>query len=100
MCSGCSLGWVYKMAGVRLEGTTETTEYVANQRIVDKNTSGIEGTLTWTFQPEDGGTKFTAEIEYKVPVPVLGKLAEAIVVKLNEHEADMIMANLKARMEA
>ena len=97
---GHSMRWVYKMAGVRLEGTTETTEYVANQRIVEKTKGGLESTLTWTFQPEDGGTKMTSEVEYKVPIPVLGKLAEAVIVKLNEHDADAVLANLKARMEA
>jgi len=97
---GNRFGWVYKMAGVRLEGTTETTEYVANQCIVEKTKGGIESTLTWTFQPEDGGTKLTVEIEYTVPIPVLGKVAEAFIVKVNEHEAELLLANLKARMEA
>jgi hypothetical protein len=30
---------------------------------------------------------------------VLGKLAEAIIVKMNDHEGELILANLKARME-
>jgi hypothetical protein len=51
------------------------------------------------FQPEAGGTKVTLEGEYTVPIPVLGKLAEAIIVKMNEHEVELILANLKARME-
>ena len=97
---GASYRWVYKMAGVRLQGTSETIEYVANQRIVDKSMGGIESTLAWTFQPEGGGTKVTAGIEYTVPVPVLGKLAERMIIKQNEREAEVILANLKARMEA
>ena len=97
---GYSMRWAYKMAGVRLEGTTETTEYIANERIVEKTKGGLESTLAWTFQPEDGVTKMTSEVEYKVPIPVLGKLAEAVIIKLNEHEADAVLANLKARMEA
>jgi uncharacterized membrane protein len=92
--------WVYKMAGVRLEGITEPIEHIPNQRIVERAKDGIEATLTWTYQPEDGGTKVTAEVEYTVPIPVLGKVAEAFIVKVNEHEADLTLANLKARMEA
>ena len=42
----------------------------------------------------------TTEIEYSVPVPVLGRLAEALVVKMNEREAELVLANLKSRMEA
>ncbi len=35
-----------------------------------------------------------------MPIPLLGKLAEAIIVKMNEHEAELGLANLKERMEA
>ena len=91
--------WVYKMAGIRLEGTSEETECVPNQRLVSKTKGGVESTQTWMFQPEADGTKVTFEVEYTVPIPVLGKLAEAIIVKMNEHETELILANLKARME-
>ena len=91
--------WVYKMAGIRLEGTSEGVESVANQRIVSKTKGGVESTQTWIFQTETGGTKVTFEVEYTVPIPVLGKLAEAIIVKMNEHEGEVILANLKSRME-
>ncbi len=97
---GHSDRFVYKMAGIRLEGTSEDVEYVPNQRIVTKTTGGAESTQTWLFQPEASGTKVTFKVEYTVPIPVLGKLAEAIIVKMNEREGDLILANLKARMEA
>ena len=97
---GHSDRFVYKMAGIRLEGTSEDVEYVPNQRIVTKTTGGAESTQTWLFQPETSGTKVTFKVEYTVPIPVLGKLAEAIIVKMNEREGDLILANLKARMEA
>lgn len=91
--------WTYKMAGMHLKGTT-TTEYVENKSIISKTEGGVKSTQIWTFEPADGGTKATLEVEYTVPIPVVGKLAEAIVVKMNDHEGDIIMANLKSRMEA
>jgi len=91
--------WVYKMAGIRFEGTSEDVEVVANQRIVSKTKGGVESTQTWMFQPEGDETKVTLEIEYTIPIPLLGKLAEAIIVKMNEHEGETILANLKSRME-
>jgi hypothetical protein len=96
---GSTFAWVYKMAGMRFEGVSETTEYIANQRNATKTTKGIQSTFVWAYKPEDGGTKLTVEVEYAVPVPLLGKLAEAFIVKQNEHEAELILANLKARME-
>jgi uncharacterized protein YndB with AHSA1/START domain len=97
---GSSYRWVYKMAGMHFEGISETTEYVANKRVVIRGKGGIKAARTSTFQPEDGGTKYTVEVEYSIPIPLLGKLAEAFIVKLNEHEAELALANLKARMEA
>jgi uncharacterized membrane protein len=97
---GSNFGWVYKMAGMRFEGTSETTEFIANQRTVTKSKGGLESTITFTFQPEAGGAKITFEAEYTVPIPLLGKLAEAVIVKQNEGEAEELLANLKAKMEA
>jgi len=97
---GHSDRFVYKMAGIRLEGTSEDIEYIPNQRIVTKTTGGAESTQTWMFQPETGGTKVTFKVEYTIPIPVLGKLAEAVIVKMNDREGGLILENLKARMEA
>ena len=97
---GYNFNWTYQMAGMRFEGTTETRETVLNKHILTKTTKGIDSTFNWTFQAEGGGTKLTLDIEYIVPVPLLGKLAEAIIVKQNEKEADALLLNLKAKMEA
>jgi len=97
---GSTYGWVFKMAGMRFEGATEVTEFVPNQRSVTKSTKGIESTFVWTYEPEAGGTKVTMEVEYVVPIPLLGKLAEAFMMKQNERDGEVLLANLKARMEA
>jgi hypothetical protein len=39
------------------------------------------------------------DIEYTIPIPVLGKIAEKIMLKRNEREADLAMANVKEKME-
>lgn len=96
---GHSFRWVYKMAGMRFEGTSENTEVVANQRLVSRSKGGIDSTITWLFRPEAGATKVTVETDYTVPIPLLGKLAETFIVRANEHEAETILANLKDRME-
>jgi hypothetical protein len=92
--------FVYKMAGVRLEGSNEDVEFEAGRRIVSHTKGGVESVVRWDFEPHDGGTRLTFQTEYKVPIPVLGKLAEAIIVRLNEHEGEVLRANIKARMEA
>jgi len=96
---GNSFHWVYKMAGMRSKGTSANTVVVANERSVSETKGGIESRIVWMFEPEGGGTKVTFRGEYTVPVPLLGKLAESFIVRQNEHEAGVILANPKARME-
>ena len=96
---GNRFGWIYKMAGVRLEGTSEDTDVIMNQHVVSETKGGIDSTVTWKTESEGDGTKVTFVAEYTVPVPLVGKLAEKFIVKMNEKEAETLLANLKARME-
>lgn len=96
---GTSDAWVYKMAGVKLEGTGVFTGFEPNRRIEQKTSGAIESRFVWTFEPEADGTWMTADVEYEIPIPVLGKLVEKFVLAANEHEAEVTLANLKARLE-
>jgi len=92
--------WVYKMAGLRLEGTQEDVERIENERIASKTRGGVESTQTWTMRPEGDGTEVAFTVEYTIPVPVMGKMAESVLVRMNDHEIDATMANLKALLES
>ena len=91
--------WKYKMIGIPLHGETTVTEQVPNERSVTKSKGGITSTITYTFAPDEGGTKLDSEIDYTIPVPVLGKLAEKLVLKRNERESNLNSQNIKERME-
>lgn len=94
-----SFDWVYKMAGIKFKGHSDTKEVEKNKRIVLKNEKGIESTFRWTYQGEDGGTKLTMEVEYEIPVSLFEKLAGPFIERLNEHEAEQVLNNLKVRLE-
>lgn len=94
---GYSARWVYKMAGMRFEGTGEYTQVIPNHWIIIETKGGVSSTITWTFRSVQDGTRVNLTVEYRVPIPLLGKLAEAIIVMMNEQEGDLIMANLRAR---
>ncbi len=96
---GYSYDWSYKMAGLRFDGHATWSEFIENQRIVDENESGIPSTFVWVYQPENGGTRVSLSVNYTIPGAALGKLAEPIVHKMNEQEAETVLVNLKARME-
>ena len=87
------------MAGVILDGESAYTEYIPNKRIVTKSQGGVESIFTFDFEPQNNGTMLKLTIEYNIPVPVLGKIGEAILLKRNEREADLAMTNIKAVLE-
>jgi coenzyme Q-binding protein COQ10 len=96
---GQMYGYTYKMAGLPLKGESEVIEYTPNQRYVTKSKGGIVSTWTWTFSPEDSGTRLNVVVEYNIPVPVLGKVGEKLTLGQIEREADLAAANIKARLE-
>jgi uncharacterized membrane protein len=102
--SGSGVGqrynWKYKMIGIPFEGESTVTEQVPNERGVVENKGGIPSTFSWTFTPVEGGTRLDLEVDYTIPVPVLGKMAEKLVLNRNEREADLWMQNLKQKLEA
>jgi uncharacterized membrane protein len=91
--------WVYKMAGTRFEGDSKTVEFEPNKHLVQENTGEIPGKFHWTFTPENGTTRIEMKVEYALPKTLLAKLGERFILKLNEREADMVLANLKDRVE-
>ena len=96
---GLTYDWTYKMAGLKFRGTSVTTETIENERTVVTNKKGIPSTFDWQYHPRNGGMALDLEIEYKVPTPVLGNVAEKAIIKMNDNEANMLLANLKAVME-
>ncbi len=92
--------WVYKMGGMKFNGKSETVEFIPNKRIVVNNPKGIKSKFTWDYEQEGSGTRLNFQAEYVIPVPLLGKLAESAVTKHGDQEADELLANLKAIMEA
>ncbi len=91
--------WVYKMVGVRFHGHADASEVEKNKRVFSRNASGIPSTFEYLYESVGGKTRLTMNVAYTVPGPVLGKLAEPVVHRINERETDAFLRNLKTRME-
>ena len=91
--------FTYKMAGVKFHGHTEFTDVERDRHIVWRSEGGIKSTIRWTFAPHGTGTDIIDEVEYELPASLLTRLAAPFVRRINEHEADACVQNLKARME-
>ncbi len=92
---GNEFDWIYKMGGVRLKGHTRTEVFQPGKLLRVRTEGGIVSTWTFKFDGDGAGIKLTADIEYTIPIPVLGKLAEAVVARMNERENELMLAHLK-----
>lgn len=95
---GNSFDWVYKLLGMRIRGHSEPVELVINERQVTRSERGIPNTFRWSYATRANDTEVTLDVDYTVPVP--GRMAERIVTRINERDAETLLANLKHKMEA
>lgn len=58
---GTGYRWQTTIAGIRVSGSDVFTEFVPDQRITDRSSSALEGTWTYTFEPDGSGTRLTVE---------------------------------------
>jgi hypothetical protein len=91
--------WTYKMAGLLLRGQTTVVEYEPNTRVVHQSIGTVSSTWTTTLAPHDGWTDVTMEVEYTVPIPVLGKLAEQLAIRRDARDLEIALTNVKEALE-
>ncbi len=58
---GSYYSWVFRIAGLPVEGFEVYTEFIPNQRITERSSQSFFGTFIWTFEPEGSGMKMTIE---------------------------------------
>ena len=92
--------WTYKMAGLLLRGQATVVEHVPNKRAVHQTIGMINSDFGYAVESHEEGSVLTLEVKYKIPIPVLGKLAERIALRRNEREFEMALRNVKEMMES
>ena len=92
--------YTYKMAGVLLRGQNVVIEHVQNERGVHQVIGMISALWDYSVEPHTDGTLLNLEVEYAVPIPVLGRLAERLAIKQNAASFELALVNVKDVMEA
>jgi len=92
--------WTYKMLGLLLRGQATVVEHVPGQSAVHQTIGMISSDFGYAVEPHEEGSVLTLEVEYSVPIPVLGKLAEHIALRRNEREFQLALENVKETLEA
>jgi coenzyme Q-binding protein COQ10 len=80
---------------------TLTVRELARGHHISYQMSGMMvGTQEWSYAPEGGKTRLTAQVEYDMPGGVLGKIADKLVVeRVNTRNLEESLENLKALVE-
>jgi uncharacterized membrane protein len=97
---GKHFNWVWKMAGINFKGESTNTEYIPNKRIALKSKGGIDATWDFKVESQKNVTILDLDVDYTVPVPVLGKLAEKLILKRNDRDLEMGLMNIKEKLES
>jgi len=98
--AGQQFEWTAKMAGLLLRGQSTIVEHVPNRSAVHQSIGMVSSTLAYSVEPQDDGTELTLEVEYDVPILLIGRLAENILVRRNAREFDLALVTVKETMEA
>ncbi len=94
---------VVKLLGQALETEGEVAEVTAPSllRFEGKATAGATATLVERLTPAGSGTHVELEVDYDLPLGILGDAVDAVYLHgKNEEQADQILARLKALCEA
>jgi uncharacterized membrane protein len=94
---GSSYRVMLPIPGLRIEADGVFTEFIPNQRITDRSSLSLAGTLTFSFEPEGSGMKLTMESHPRSVwrIPPLKQLAEWVMARRHKR----YMSALKAKME-
>ena len=93
--AGQQYGWTYKYVGLLLRGQSTVVEYVPNELAVHQSIGTIDSTWTIRVEPHEVGTMLTIEIEYTIPIPVLGKVAEQFAVRRDARTLEWALTNVE-----
>lgn len=94
--------WDYEFNwfGLVVAGHSQCTRYERPSIYQFKTLTGNPSTWTYRFEPKDGHTRLTLEVDYDLPQNQLARFATAGVLdQMNRNRAREIVANLKALIE-
>ena len=92
--------WVFKMGGVHFNGHAFVEQARPGEYARIRTEGGIPSLFVWSYTGLDGsGTRLTVDVEYSLPTPVIGKIAEALLTKSNERDLDDIPEEVRKEIE-
>ena len=95
---GTTYEWSTRYFGIKvMSGVITREEYVVNERIVDRSSTG--GFWTLILEPDGPGTTLTLAFEYSTRIPLVDKVVDKIVWN-GDKDLETMLAVYKERAEA
>jgi carbon monoxide dehydrogenase subunit G len=89
-----------KSAGVSMTITETVLDYQPDKLQLLQMEGMLSGQARWELSPESDGTRLTTTFDYALPGGVVGKLADALMVKrMNGKSLEDALKNFKALVE-
>lgn len=93
---GSTYAWKSSAFVFHPHGVSTREEYIPNERIVDRSSTGP--VWTWTFKPDPTGTTLSLAFEWSTKVPLMDKAVDRVAWK-GDRDLDTVLANLKKEIE-
>ena len=97
---GGKVAFKVKSAGMSMPITETVLDYQPDKLQLLQMEGMLSGRARWELTPDGDATRLTTTFDYALPGGVLGKLADALIVKrVNAKSLEEALDNLKARVE-
>jgi uncharacterized membrane protein len=97
--NGTRYAYKARMMGMRATVETEIHDFAQDRGWTGVGTKGLPHRTYWIFEPLGTDTRFTHALEYKVPVPLLGPLFDALLEREWKKILSKSLDNLKRHFE-
>ena len=98
--AGGKVAFKVKSAGISMPISETVLDYQPGKLQLLQMDGMLSGRARWEVTPEDQGTRLTTTFDYTLPGGVLGKIADALIVRhLNAKSLEDALQNFKALVE-
>jgi len=100
MGDGFRISYNVKILGVETKIEMKVDEFIENKGWISNSTDGPKTRGEWRFAPNNGGTRFTYVLDYKMPMPGIGGILDKLLVRKTwVRLIDKSLENLKGALE-
>lgn len=95
---GTHYSWTARIAGVPMQGFNVFTEFVPERSITDRSSSSLEGTWTYSFEPDGSGTQLTVEnrLGARWRLPLLERVLDRVTASTHAPRFERLKRMLEA----